>query len=534
MWFRVGCRSLIVGGLGLSLVGVVPLTSQQTVPEATQFARTSSRDEVSSFLDSLVLRGALFQRGVLATSPEGRTVPYAIVSRPLVTTPAAAHRTGKPIIYLQGNIHGGEVEGKEALQMLLRDLTLGSLQPLLDSVVLLIAPVYNPDGNNAFGPTARNRRQQNGPDLIGLRPNGQGLDLNRDYVKQEAPETRGSAALINAWDPDVLVDLHTTDGSFHGYILTYAPGLNPNSPPANDYTRDLFLPRVRERMRARHGQEIFPYGNFRNQDPDSLHLGWVTYDARPRFGTNWMGMRGRLSILSEAYSHADFASRVAGTYGFVLEILREVVDRQDEIRDVIAASSTWRPDSIVLQAVLAPPHDEDVIAEITEASGDGSGGFARRRRTGVFRTVRMPVFDRFTAGRRAALPAGYLLPPALSPIAEALRRQGIEVARISAPWTGSVEGFLVDSLNGARFPFEGHRTVTVWGGWIARVGEVSAGWFWVPTAQRLGVLAAYLLEPASEDGFVTWNMLDRSLRRNTEAPILRLRNALVAPTVQLP
>ena len=95
----------------------------------------------------------------------------------------------------------------------------------------------------------------------------------------EAPETRGAAALIDAWQPDLFIDLHTTNGSYHGYALTYAPGLNPNDTPANAYVRDKFLPTIRQRMKSRHGLEVFPYGNFRNQMADSLILGWETYDA---------------------------------------------------------------------------------------------------------------------------------------------------------------------------------------------------------------------------------------------------------------
>ena len=194
------------------------------------------------------------------------------------------------MIYLQANIHAGEVEGKEAAQMLLRDLTLGPLAPLLDSLVLLVVPIYNVDGNEALASGDTNRPGQHGPALVGRRANGQGLDLNRDYVKMEAPETRGAAALLLRWDPHVFVDLHTTNGSYHGYALTYSPGLNPNATAANDFVRDRLLPVLRSRMTERHRRATFPYGNFRNQHPDSLAQGWETYDARPRFGTNWIGL----------------------------------------------------------------------------------------------------------------------------------------------------------------------------------------------------------------------------------------------------
>lgn len=518
--------------LALSLLVAGPLAGQQTVAERSDYAQTSSHAEVLGFVDSLQRLGAGIRVGRLGLSPQGRVLPYVIASRPLVDGPAEAQRSGKPIIYVQGNIHAGEVEGKEAVLMLLRDLSFGPLRSLLDSVVLILVPIYNADGNDAFGPQERNRPGQNGPAVVGLRANGQGLDLNRDYVKQEAPETGAAAQLITRWDPDLFIDLHTTDGSYHGYVLTYAAGLNPNSSAANDYIRDQFLPEVRTRMRARHRQEVFSYGNFKNANPDSLVLGWETYDARPRFGTNWAGLRGRMAILSEAYSHAEFRVRVAATYNFVLEILRLAAAERATLKSLALAATRQRPDSVTLRSVFAPPIQMEVIAELTERAGEGSGPFARRRPTGVFKTIRMPVYDRFMSARKEAMPAAYLLPPQHAHLAELLGAQGVEVRQVTAAWQGTAEAFRVDSVV-VESLFEGHRTIRVEGAWHPRDASLAPGWFLVSTEQRLGVFAAYLLEPASEDGLVTWNFLDRDLRRGQDAPVLRVRSALRVPTVEV-
>ncbi len=509
-----------------ALLCALPLAAQTTTPERTDFRETSSHADVLAFLDSLQRAGTGLRVGTLGWSPEGKRIPYVIAARPMVDGPGDAQRSGKPIIYLQGNIHSGEVEGKEAVQMLLRELTRGSLRALLDSVVLIAVPIYNGDGNDKFGPGERNRTGQNGPAIVGLSTNGQGLNLNRDYVKLEAPETRGSLALIDAWQPDFFIDLHTTDGSYHGYVLTYATGLNPNGGPANDYVRDHFLPTIRERMRRRHQQETFWYGNFRNQDPDSLVQGWETYDPRPRFGTNSMGMRGRLAILSEGYSNATFHERIDATYNFVREILGLAAEERARIKAVVAASAQFAPDSVTLRSVLGPPTIQEVIAEVTLPDSDGSGGFARRKRSGVFRRIRMPVFDRFVSARRAPLPAGYLLPPQHTEIIALLRKQGIVVQRLERPWRGGVELFRIDSLAVASAVFEGHRAVSLEGAWADRDTSVTAGWYYVPTAQRQGVFSAYLLEPETEDGFVTWNFLDRDVRRGGEYPFLKVRAPL--------
>jgi hypothetical protein len=506
--------------------------AQLTRAERTDYAETSHHADVLAFLDTLALRGASIWRGVLAVSPQGREVPYVVAARPLVEHPAAAHRSGKPVLYIQGNIHGGEVEGKEATLLLLRDLTVGRLQPLLDSLILLVVPIYNADGNDALGPAARQRPGQNGPAVVGVRANGQGLDLNRDYVKQEAPETRGAAALIQAWDPDFFLDLHTTNGSYHGYALTYSPGLNANNTAANDYVRERFLPEVRRRVRERHHRETYWYGNFRSQHPDSLVLGWWTFEGHPRYGTNWFGMRGRMAILSEAYSNNDFRTRIESTYAFVLEILRLAVEERHRIKDLLAA---WRrPDSVVVRSAFAPPVMDDVIAEITRPGGEGEGGFARRQRTGEFRTIRMPVYDRFGPVRKEAIPEAYLLPQQHAHLVEALRRHGVRVTRLRQAWEGEVEAFRIDSVASSPRPFEGHRLTTVEGAWVRRPGRVSAGWYAVPTDQRLGLLAAFLLEPTSEDGFVTWNFVERDLRRGAEFPILRVRGPLTVASDDIP
>lgn len=527
---------LLPAALAALAVGTAaPLSAQLTRPERTDGAETSSHADVLAFLDSLQARGAGLRVGTLGTSTEGRRLPLVIAARPMVASPAEAQRSGRPVIWLQGNIHSGEVEGKEAVQMLLRDLTVGPLQPLLDSVIVVAVPIYNADGNEQLGPGARHRPGQEGPAIVGRSTTATGLNLNRDYVKLEAAETRAALAAITAWDPDLFIDLHTTNGSYHGYALTYSPGLNPNETPGNAWIRETFLPEIRRRMQARHGFATFPYGNFRNQTPDSLILGWETYDARPRFGTNWMGLRGRMAILSEGYSNDPFARRIAATYAFVREILSLAAAQGAAIRGFARAGDAARPAAVAVRSRYAPPTVQPVIAELTEPDGDGAGSYARRKRTGDFRTIRMPVFDRFEPARTERRPVAYLLPSSLPQVAELLRRQGVVVERLRAPWAGAAERFRVDSLVVAPFVFEGHRTVTTEGTWQAAAPyEAAAGSWIVRTDQPLGTLAAYLLEPASEDGVGTWNLLDRQLSPRGPHPVARTFEPVRVPAEALP
>jgi hypothetical protein len=285
-------------------------------------------------------------------------------------------------------------------------------------------------------------------------------------------------------------------------------------------------------MAERHGHAIFPYGNFRNQHPDSLAQGWETYDARPRFGSNWIGLRGRMAVLSEAYSNDDFRTRVASTYHFVGELLSAVAEARPAIM-ALDSVPALRRDSVGVRSVLGPPTRQPVIAELTEPAGEGNGGYARRRRSGIYRSIEMPVYNRFVAARREAVPESYLLPKRLSRVVQLLQRQGLTVERLAGTVAGPLEAFLVDSI--VRDPlFEGHHPVRVEGHWSEGGAAAGTGWFRVPTAQPLGRFAAYLLEPASEDGVVAWNLVDTGLAEGRPYPILRSRRTLTTEDVAAP
>ena len=543
MWAAV---SLVVGTTWLSACAhptnraITPADYPRTRPEITKYQETSHYDDVRQFLDSLRKIGAPLTFGSIGKSTEGRSIPFVIASRPLVSSPSEAKRLGRPVVYVQGNIHAGEVEGKDALLALIRDLTFAPKPNALDSVVLIAVPIYNADGNERFASQSVNRTEQNGPELVGTRANAQNLDLNRDYVKAEAPETRASLAMFNSWDPDVFVDLHTTDGSFHGYALTYSPSLNPAAVFGGVYTRDSLLPVLRQRMRARHNFEVFDYGNFVSDErgliaDSSIREGWATYDSRPRFGTNYFGVRGRIGILSEAYSHDSLSRRIASTYAFVSEILSLVAERGSAIRSLSARADSlplaWgrSPDSVQIVAVrseLASPRSLDVIKEDIDKTDDSSltqPGVPRgERRTGRYRTIRMPVYDRFTSTLDRLPPAAYVIAPQDTAVVTLLRLHGIRVDRSDSAWIARGESFTVDSIITSPRSFQGHHETQIKGTWLRGMQGIPPRSFIVSTAQPRGVLAVYLLEPESDDGVTTWNFFDRDLKKGGRYPVTRI------------
>lgn len=513
----------------------------QTRAERTNYTETSRYADVVAFIDSLQKLGAPIGVGSIGKTTQGRDIPYVIASRPLVRTPEEARRLGRPIAYVQGNIHAGEVEGKEALQALLRDLVFERRRNVLDSLVLIAVPIYNADGNEAVGPQERNRPSQNGPQLVGGRASAMELNLNRDYMKAEAPETRGSLAMFREWDPDVLVDLHTTNGSYHGYALTYSPPLTPAAPLAG-YTQSVWLPLLRERMRARRGFETFDYGNFLTDEralaaPTEAAEGWATYDHRPRYSTNYYGMRNGIGILSEGYSHDPFARRVASTSAFVREILSLTAERASEIARLRAAAAAQGAGQVVpvRSRLTRSPIVADVIVETVVSTGDSTRtepGVPRgRRRTGNFRPVRMPVFDRFDPTLSVNVRAGYVIFGDHPAVLELLAAHGIAVERLAGPRVTPLERFTIDSVIRAPRPFEGHREERVTGRWSTATESVPAGSYFIATDQPLGRLAVYLLEPESDDGLVTWNLFP-GLAAGSTYPVARVASGPGTPTTR--
>jgi zinc carboxypeptidase len=552
----------IAAALSLATGSADAQQGPRTQAERTNYLETSSHASVQAFLDSLLRLGKPIVGGVMGKTTEGRDLPYVIVSRPLYRTPDAARRSGRPIVFVQGNIHSGEVEGKEALQMLVRDLLLESRPNVLDSIVLIALPDYNADGNERLAPQARSRGAQNGPEMVGTRPNATGLNLNRDYMKADAPETRASLMMFNAWDPHVFVDLHTTDGSYHGYNLTYAPSLNPaaelrEATFGGAWARDSFLPELRKRVRERHSVETFDYGDFvgggggggrggrgggggpppTGIQPATPPTAWRTYEHTPRFGTNYYALRGRVSILSEAYSHDPFEKRVKSTYAFTKELLSLVAERRRAILDLARRSDDAMrraPQSLPAVPVRAmftdTPATADVSYEEVERMGDSTryeaGMPIGARRTGRFKTAPMQMITRFVPTLTRPAPWGYAIAAGDTAVVSLARLHGLEMSRLSRPWSGDAgPQFTVDSTLIAPQEFEGHKLVRLAGRWEPRSVTLDAGTYIVRVAQPLGVLAMYLLEPESDDGIVAWDVALRSSGTAGTAPVIRLASA---------
>ncbi|HWI16282.1 MAG TPA: M14 family metallopeptidase [Vicinamibacterales bacterium] len=534
------------GMLALSGVdGSAQSADMRTRAEITNYEETSTYADVTRVLDGFKATSSLVHTESFGKTEEGRDLPLLVISDPKVTTPEAARKLGRPIVFVQANIHAGEVEGKEAILMLARRMITGDLRQLTRQLVILIAPNYNADGNEKVTPM--NRTAQNGPvNGVGTRENGKGFDLNRDYMKLDTLEARSLVGLMNRWDPHVAVDLHTTNGSYHANHLTYSPMLNPNADARLiEFTRSRMLAPIRAAMLKNHNWRTYYYGNFAPEDGGGRessrvdpanpgNVAWRTFDHRPRFGNNYVGLRNRIAILSEAYSYLDFKGRVEVTEDFVEEIYKSVVANAKQIMTLTAqadrvftapAGSKPVELGVDFQIAAADEKVEILVGDVTKQLNPKSG-----REMLVMAPMSVPVLMKdsghFVATRSIALPRGWLIPRnnngRLAAALDRLRWHGIRIQEIAEGTQLAVERFTITDMTRAPKPFQGHQETRLKGTHERAQLTVQEGSLYVPANQPLARLAAYLLEPESDDGLVTWNYVEDGIAVGQTYPIYRV------------
>lgn len=493
-----------------------------TRAEKTNYKETSTYADVVQFLGELKATGAPIDIRNSGKSFEGKTIPLVIAARPMVKTPEEAKKSGKLIVYIQANIHAGEVEGKEAALMLLRDYTKKDSK-MLDKAILLVQPIYNIDGNEKFGPQARNRPGQNGPESVGLRPNGQGFDLNRDCMKAESPEMDGVLKHIYSWRPHVVYDLHTTDGTRHGYALTFGGVNHPNFHPSmKKYQFNEFFPTVVKSMKKKYDTDIFDYGN------GTLENGkwrFDTFGCEGRYVTNYGGLRNTFCVLSEAMVYEPFDIRVRDTYRFVDECQAKFLADAKRIKAMCNQADkdivTWgnRPEKAPAMATrykLQLRGDEPVLLEKDLAKGGRRQGPIRDKEA-----VTMPVYDRFEAASTTILPYAYIIPASETKALDKLRQHGVVVTGMILPRILlKFEALKITKVNQSNVAFQGHKMMTVDGEWES--ATLPKDGFLVRTAQPLGLLAFDLLEPIAADGLTTWGFFGETMQVGQTHPVLRV------------
>ena len=494
--------------------------SLQTVAEESQYTATSTSAEALDFLHHLQNASREIRLTTIATSTEGKPIVMAILGTPPPESPLQANAFGKPIVYAEANIHPGEVEGKEAMLALMRDILLGNQHALIENQILLLVPNFNPDGNDKISKT--HRTNQVGPkEGVGVRHNGQQLDLNRDFVKLETPEVSGLIKNVwNRWDPMLFVDMHTTNGSDHHEPLTWAGPHNPNmNSEIYTYVRGKMLPAIQKNLLKKKNIASIPYGYFR--DRTNPNAGWVTFDHRARYSTNYAGLRNRFSILDENYAYADYRTRVKVAYEFLREILQYTHDHGTEMQTLIhrvdcetiargAKSDTtqFRFGTEIKALPFKKPLKIEGYKFTVTTDSTGKKRYHKLSESKIYHPL---FYGDFTITKSVPLPRGYILPKTLPKIIAKIRQHGIVVEKLGAPAVLRVQKFRFTKLFPSKWPFQGHWLTHVAVTSATETDTIPAGSYFVGMDQPLAPLIATLLEPQSDDGLLVWNFFDRYL-----------------------
>ncbi len=491
-----------------------------TKAEKTDYKETSTYKDVMDFLWKAQKMSKRIKVKFIGKSEEGKKIPLVIVSDKEIVTPKEAHLYGKEVVYIEANIHAGEVEGKEASLMLIRDFAKGKHTELLKNQVILFCPIFNPDGNDKLG---KHRYSDNGPELAGVRYNGQRLDLNRDFVKQESPEVRALVKTLNEWDPVLFVDMHTTDGSFHKHTITWMPQMAPwTDHSIMEYSWKKLFPEINRYMKEM-GYLPIPYGNFKNRIKPQE--GWQYWAVLSRYGVNYVGLRNRFSILDENYARKDFKTRVIGAYSFLKAILKFTNENAKEMRKITEKADLFSKEKFYLQEFPIEFENKKIyefslksfefkVKKIKKSELKNYpkwfGGYIVEKKDKE-KTYKMTLYAPLKPKSSIKLPKAYILLPCAKKVVKKLIENGIEVYKILEPSEIEVEEFKIKSIESSKIPFQGHHTKKVSGEYKKVKKIIPKGSYLIPLEQPLSRLAAVMLEPLSPDGFLYWGLFDEVL-----------------------
>ncbi|HEX8473773.1 MAG TPA: M14 family metallopeptidase [Pyrinomonadaceae bacterium] len=485
----------------------------QTHAERTDYRETARYEETIAYARRLDGASPLIRYSEFGRSGEGRALPLLVAATGETWTPQSARRAGKAIVLIQACIHAGETDGKDAGLALLRDIAITKTRPaLLQRVVVLFIPIFNVDGHEQRSPF--NRINQNGPAEMGWRGNASNLNLNRDYIKADAPETRAWLRLWNEWSPDLFLDCHVTDGADFRYHVTYQYERHENvAAPVRLWAEEAFDRRI---IPAAESPEnlLSPYMVFRdNRDPTK---GIDSFIASPRFATGFVPVvRNRPALLIETHMLKPHRPRVRGTYDILRAALEEV-NRDPE--NLIRAGRTADEQTINEGKTYDPARRVALRVELTDKpTRKQLKGWAYRTElsdvSGAVRVVwdttkpldlDVPFYTEARASVAVAPPLFYIVPPQWTQAIEVLAAHGLRLQRLATPATLEIESYRLSNVKFAASSFEGHTMVSFKSAPVSERRTFPAGSVVVPMAQAGARAALHLLEPDAPDSLVAW------------------------------
>ena len=505
------------------LLALMPLANAQpaltTVSERSGFLETGRYDEVTALCDAFARQYPKAVRcTTFGTTPEGRPMKALVASTSGALTPEQAQRRGLPVVLIQGGIHAGEIDGKDAGFLALRDVLEGKAATgALDKLVWVFVPVFNVDGHERFG--AWNRPNQRGPKEMGWRTTAQNYNLNRDYLKADTPEMQAMLQLVQRWDPLVTVDLHATNGAQfeHDISIQVEPvhagdaglrkaGLALRTGVIDDLSKQGSLP-------------LPYYPSFVVQDDPTS--GFEDSVPPPRFSHGYYLLRNRIAMLVETHSWKEYPVRVRITRNTVVSVLDHVARdgaawlAAAKQADVAAAELGGQQEPLTYIAAPTARTVDFLGYAYTRTTSDVSGALMTRYDETAPQIWKVPLKDDIRPGVVVDAPkAGYLVPAADAAwVAAVLKTHGVDYRLLGKAWSGDVEAFRASKSSFGAGSVETHQRLTVEGSWQHEARGVPTGSLFVPIAQAKSRLVMALLEPLAPDSLLAWGRFNNAFER---------------------
>ena len=493
------------------------LLADASHPWVTEFETDPAHDfspdyaATRAWFDRLDAASDLIRIQQFGVSPEGRPI-YAVIA----SADGAELDPAKPVLLAQAGIHPGEIDGKDAGMMLLRDIAFGEKRDLLDNANLVLIPILSVDGHERA--SAYSRPNQRGPRIQGWRNTGTNQNLNRDFMKLDQPEMQALRTFINGLNPDLYLDIHVTDGMDYQYDITY--GFNgefdafSRSPSSARWLDTVFKPAMNEALEA---QGHIPGPLVFGIDDENPRAGLNDGGLGERFSNGWGDAAHVPTVLIENHSLKPYEQRVLGTYVFLEASLRILADEVAPLRSAIASDRALRPAEVLTNFESDPvPHQTRAFKGVLYETYD-SPASGRREVRWLGRPDpelwQVPYYGS-RPGLRLQRPTAYWVPAYRTDIIERLRIHGLTMETLDAPSTVSVEMLRLKNPTLSARANEGHVQVSV-----TEVAPETRDWTFapgsvrVPTDQPLGDIAVLLLEPQSNESFFAWGMFPEVLSR---------------------
>ncbi|KQQ87135.1 M14 family metallopeptidase [Massilia sp. Leaf139] len=519
---------MIRSALLLALLAALPLSASAnaaasnltTVSERSGFQATGRYDEVVKLCAAFAKAYPKEVKCVeFGRTPEDRPMLALVATRSGAFTPQAANKQGIPVTLIQGGIHAGEIDGKDAGFLALREVLENRLaKGALEKQVLLFVPVFNVDGHERF--QKWNRPNQRGPVEMGWRTTAQNFNLNRDYVKADSPEMQAMLTLVNAWDPLTYVDLHVTNGAqFQHDVSIQVEPVYSSDPEFRKAGLALRTNIIADIAKLGSTPQSYYMSFAKNDDPQS---GFVDGVSDPRFSTGYFPLRNRMAVLVETHSWKDYPTRVRVTHNTVISVLEQVAKNGKGWQaaalaaDARAARLAGMPVALTYKTLDTPKMVDFNGYAYTRTPSDVSGILMTRYDETKPQVWRVPLREDVVADLEVAAPrAGYIVPSAHAALVAAkLRQHGITFRKLDKPLEGfASETFRADKATFGATSFESHQRLTVEGSWKSEARNVGRGALFVPIAQPKARLVMAMLEPQAPDSLLAWGMFNNAFER---------------------